>query len=189
MPTPLEELKTELERYGATNDRATAERSRRMLNITRDTGEFLAVLVRATAAKRILEVGTSNGYSTLWLAEAARATGGSVTTLEALDFKIALARENFARSGLASVITPVAGDAICAGWARVPSILFSSIPNARNTRAGGQICAVPCGPEGSWWWTTPRRIPLKWPLWCGWFPPTLGFRRHWFRSAMANFWP
>jgi predicted O-methyltransferase YrrM len=43
-----------------------------MANITRDTGEFLAVLVRATAARRVLEVGTSNGYSTLWLAEAAR---------------------------------------------------------------------------------------------------------------------
>jgi predicted O-methyltransferase YrrM len=111
MPTPLEELKNELERYGATNDRATPERSRRMLNITRDTGEFLAVLVRATAARRILEVGTSNGYSTLWLAEAAQAISGTVTTLEASDFKVALARENFARAELAAVITQIPGDA------------------------------------------------------------------------------
>jgi hypothetical protein len=38
----------------------------RMLNITRDTGEFLGVLVRAATARRVLEIGTSNGYSTLW---------------------------------------------------------------------------------------------------------------------------
>src|SRR5262249_26407999 len=51
------------------NDASTTERARRMLNITRATGEFLAVLVRATLARRVLEIGTSNGYSTLWLGE------------------------------------------------------------------------------------------------------------------------
>ena len=45
------------------NDGAHAERPRRMLNITRDTGELLSLLVRATVARRILEIGTSNGYS------------------------------------------------------------------------------------------------------------------------------
>lgn len=44
MRDSLELLKTELERFGSANDAATNERSRRMLNITRDTGEFLAVL-------------------------------------------------------------------------------------------------------------------------------------------------
>ena len=61
----LEVLKTELERFGEANDAATTDRTGRMLNITRDTGEFLAVLVRATAARRVLEIGTSNGYSGL----------------------------------------------------------------------------------------------------------------------------
>ena len=74
-----------------------------MLNITRDTGEFLAVLVRATLARRVLEIGTSNGYSTLWLASAARAIGGSVTTVEQSDYKVGLASANFARSGLGTV--------------------------------------------------------------------------------------
>ena len=60
-PDTLATLKTELERFGAANDAATNERPRRMLNITRDTGEFLAVLVRATSARRVLEIGTSNG--------------------------------------------------------------------------------------------------------------------------------
>jgi hypothetical protein len=72
-------LKAEPERFGEANDAATNGRPRRMLNITRDTGEFLAVLVRATAARRVLEIGTSNGYSTLWLAGAVRDIGGSVT--------------------------------------------------------------------------------------------------------------
>jgi predicted O-methyltransferase YrrM len=82
-----------------------------MLNITRDTGEFLSVLVRATAARRILEIGTSNGYSTLWLAGAASVTGGSVTTVEFAENKLVLASANFERSGLASVIKLVHDDA------------------------------------------------------------------------------
>ena len=107
----IETLKSELERFGEANDGSTDERPRRMLNITRDTGEFLSVLVRATAARRVLEIGTSNGYSTLWLAEAARATGGMVTTVELSEYKVGLAAANFERSGLASLITLVHDDA------------------------------------------------------------------------------
>src|SRR5207302_4937595 len=47
------------------------------------------------------------GYSTLWLAGAARAIGGTVTTVELSDYKIALATANFARSGVARYISPV----------------------------------------------------------------------------------
>jgi predicted O-methyltransferase YrrM len=111
MTTSLQVLLSELERFGEANDNATTERPRRMLNITRDTGEFLSVLVQATAARRVLEIGTSNGYSTLWLANAARAMGGSVTTVELSDFKVGLARQNFSRSGLAASITLVQDDA------------------------------------------------------------------------------
>lgn len=111
MDDSLETLKAELERFGEANDATTSERPRRMLNITRDTGKFLAVLVRATAARRVLEIGTSNGYSTLWLADAARRIGGSVTTVEFAEYKIGLASANFARSGLAPFITLVPDDA------------------------------------------------------------------------------
>jgi predicted O-methyltransferase YrrM len=111
MTASLQVLLSELERFGEANDNATTERPRRMLNITRDTGGFLAVLVQATAARRVLEIGTSNGYSTLWLANAARAMGGSVTTVELSDFKVGLARQNFSRSGLAASITLVQDDA------------------------------------------------------------------------------
>jgi len=111
MTESLQALLSELERFGEVNDSATAERPRRMLNITRDTGEFLSVLVRATSARRVLEIGTSNGYSTLWLAHAARATGGAVTTVELSDYKAGLARQTFSRSGLAASITLVHDDA------------------------------------------------------------------------------
>lgn len=111
MGDSLEALKAELERLGEANDAATRERPRLMLNITRDTGEFLSVLVRATRARRVLEIGTSNGYSTLWLAEAAKAVGGSVTTVEFAEYKVGLARATFARSGLARTITLVHDDA------------------------------------------------------------------------------
>jgi len=111
MTESLQGLLSELERFGEANDNATAERPRRMLNITRDTGEFLSVLVQATSAQRVLEIGTSNGYSTLWLASAARATGGAVTTVEIADYKVSLARQNFSRSGLAASITLVQDDA------------------------------------------------------------------------------
>jgi predicted O-methyltransferase YrrM len=111
MTGSLQALLSELERFGTANDDTITDRPRRMLNITRDTGEFLSLLVRATAARRILEIGTSNGYSTLWLASAAHATGGTVTTVELSDYKVGLARQNFDRSGLASAITLVQDDA------------------------------------------------------------------------------
>jgi predicted O-methyltransferase YrrM len=107
MDESLEALKAGLERFAEANDAATTERPRRMLNITRDTGEFLGVLVRATTARCVLEIGTSNGYSTLWLAEAARANGGTVTTIELAEHKVGLASTNFARSGLSQFISLV----------------------------------------------------------------------------------
>src|SRR6266699_4418788 len=104
MTDAFDKLLDELEQFGKTNDGSNTERPRRMLNITRDTGELLAVLVRATMARRVLEIGTSNGYSTLWLASAARALGGTVTTVERSDYKVGLATANFARSGLTRYI-------------------------------------------------------------------------------------
>src|SRR5438874_1137109 len=90
MSDQLQSFMAGLEQFGTANDSAMTERPRRMLNITRDTGEFLAVLVRATVARRVLEIGTSNGYSTLWLADAARAIGGAVTTIELSEYKVGL---------------------------------------------------------------------------------------------------
>ncbi|MGA7161729.1 MAG: O-methyltransferase [Bacteroidota bacterium] len=107
----LDSLNAELERFGKSNDELHTDRSRRMHNITRDTGEFLSVLVRTILGRRVLEIGTSNGYSTLWLAEAAKSIGGSVTTIENSEFKIQLASENFTRARISSIINIIHGNA------------------------------------------------------------------------------
>lgn len=111
MPTSLKALLKELETFGISHDAAPQNRGSRMLNITHDTGEFLAVLVRAMGARRVLEIGTSNGYSTLWLAEAAQAINGTVTTVELSAAKVALARDNFRRAQLQERIVQVEGEA------------------------------------------------------------------------------
>lgn len=110
MRKTLAELLVELEKFGKRNDRAAKDVSRCMLNITRETGELFFVLARAAKAKEILEIGTSNGYSTLWWAEAARASKGIVTTVEVSDWKISLAEKNFRKAGLSRFIRQVRGD-------------------------------------------------------------------------------
>lgn len=79
-------------------------------NISRENAVFLSSLLKAMGAKRVLEVGTSNGYSTLWFAEAV-GESGEVVTLEFDAGRAALARENFAKAGLAERITLIQGDA------------------------------------------------------------------------------
>ncbi len=101
----------ELARFGEDNDARQTERPKRMLNITPDTGRLLWILVQAARATRILEVGTSNAYSTIWLADAARATGGHVITLERNPDKVRLARANLARAGLADRVEILEGSA------------------------------------------------------------------------------
>lgn len=76
-----------------------------------DSGRFVYVLALAKAAKSIVEVGTSHGYSTLWLAAAAKVNGGKVVTHDSNLERIAAARKNFTDAGLADVIEIVEGDA------------------------------------------------------------------------------
>ena len=90
------------------------ERGRRdggMWNITPETGRLLYVLAKSAGAKRILEVGTSNGFSTIWLALAARDRAGAVTTIEVSEGKTSLARENFKRAGVEDVVEIINGAA------------------------------------------------------------------------------
>jgi len=107
----IDTLLEQLEREGLENDSGNIERGAKMLNITHDTGEFFRVLVRATGARSILEIGTSNGYSTLWLASSFQGSGARITTIEASPSKTMLARRNFDRSGLAHHINLVQTDA------------------------------------------------------------------------------
>ena len=82
-----------------------------LLAVGPSTGQFLNTLVRDSKATRILEIGTSYGYSTLWLAEAARATGGTVVTIEMHAGKRNYAVDQLARVGLGSIVDARLGDA------------------------------------------------------------------------------
>ena len=82
-----------------------------MWNIPPETGNFLNIQVKASKAKSVLEIGMSNGYSTIWMAEAVKEVGGSVTTLENSSEKVRMAQENFKKVGLDEIITIVEGDA------------------------------------------------------------------------------
>ena len=86
-------------------------RFRRLRQVPPETGRFVALLAASAPAGRSIEIGTSAGYSTLWIALACRALGRRLTTFEALDEKAALARETFALAGVDDVVTLVHGDA------------------------------------------------------------------------------
>ena len=110
MNKELLDLLRELEQFGKANDAATENRSQKMLNITHDTGVFLALLIKAAGCRDVLEIGTSNGYSTLWLADAV-GDDGRVTTVDRAAHKVELAARNFQRAGLAPRVRQVTDDA------------------------------------------------------------------------------
>ena len=92
--------------------RQGAVRDQMLLSVGREAGQFLNTLARDAGAKRILELGTSYGYSTLWLADAAKATGGKVTSLDVADYKQAHAREQLGRVGLQGQVEFHVGDVL-----------------------------------------------------------------------------
>ena len=81
------------------------------LNVTTREGRVLRQLTEALGAKRVVEIGTSSGYSTIWLAMGVRAAGGKVFTHEIDPEKVKLASENFKKAGVDDLITIVEGDA------------------------------------------------------------------------------
>lgn len=103
MNDSIQKLLNELEIFGRTHDG--------YYNISADTGQFFDILVRISKAKSILEVGTSNGYSTIWLGEAAKQNKCKVTTIEINEHKVKMAAENFKRAKLNN-IKMIHGDAL-----------------------------------------------------------------------------
>jgi predicted O-methyltransferase YrrM len=97
-------LLDELHDFGVRHDAGKADRLERMRNLEPDSARMLALLVRATAAKRVLELGTSNGYSTIWLADALHGTGGHLTTVDVDESRTAMARSNVRRAHLHDVV-------------------------------------------------------------------------------------
>jgi len=87
------------------------ERGRRFASVSLNDGRLLRLLTEAVGAKRVIEIGTSTGYSTLWLALALKSTGGKLITHEIDPVRAKMARENFKAAGADDLITIVEGDA------------------------------------------------------------------------------
>lgn len=101
----------ELEQAGRDNDARETDRSRKMLNLERETAELMQMLVRSGKRRRILEIGTSNGYSTIWLAAALPPDAPPLISLERDAAKAEQARVNLARAGLAERVDLLVGEA------------------------------------------------------------------------------
>ncbi|HVV92947.1 MAG TPA: O-methyltransferase [Hyphomicrobiales bacterium] len=99
-------------RRAAEDGDRTLPLDRRLLAVGPETGALLNLLAKGTGARRVLELGTSYGYSTLWFADAARATGGRVLTVELDPAKQDFARRMLERAGLRDVVEFHAGDAL-----------------------------------------------------------------------------
>lgn len=111
MERRVREVLVELEAAGREHDSGEAVHAHRLLNLEPDTAELLAILVRSGRRTRVLEIGTSNGYSTVWLAWALRATGGRLTSIERDAAKQAQADANLRRVGLRAGVDLICGDA------------------------------------------------------------------------------
>jgi len=83
-----------------------------MWNVGREGGALLAWFIRLLDARRVLEIGTSNGVSTIWMARALESTGGALITLEVEPLKVAMATENLTRAGLFETVTIIEGPAV-----------------------------------------------------------------------------
>ncbi len=76
----------------------------RMYTLHPDTSQLLHIMIQASGCKRIVELGVAHGYSTIWLAHAARITGGRVTSLEINPRALDIARKNLDEAGLADYV-------------------------------------------------------------------------------------
>ena len=88
------------------------KRDQFLLPVGKSVGIFLNTLVKESSAQSILEIGTSYGYSTLWLAEAAKETGGKVISLEIDPNKASYAKEKLEKADLIDFVDMRIGDAL-----------------------------------------------------------------------------
>jgi predicted O-methyltransferase YrrM len=111
MEQNLRNLLREIEEHGRENDTQATERARMMLNLEPASAHLISILVRASGVTRAIEIGTSNGYSTIWLAWSLAASGGSIVSIDRNPSKHELARENLRRAGFFGKVDLRTGDA------------------------------------------------------------------------------
>ena len=106
-PRPVERNAAQLKRL---LDQMEAQ-GNRFWSVPRKDGEFLQFLIKATRTKSILELGTSHGYSAIWMGLGLEETGGRLTTIEIDKTRYELARKNVMEAGLSQRVTCMLGDA------------------------------------------------------------------------------
>ena len=104
-------LLDEIDKFGRAQDDAQREHSKKMLNLDPATARLLHFILRSARRRKILEIGTSNGYSTIWIAAAVASAGGEVISIDRSGDKHALARVNLEKAGLAHCVSLIAGEA------------------------------------------------------------------------------
>ena len=111
IPAAIKTRMAELEAIDTRDREDGTARLERLRQIPPVTGKFIALQAAAAPPGDIIEIGTSAGYSTLWLALAARETGQQIITFETLPDKAALARETFHITGQEDIVTLIEADA------------------------------------------------------------------------------
>ncbi len=111
MDKSLREFLRELEEKGLENDARATERPRMMLNLEPASAQLISILVRASGVTRAVEIGTSNAYSTIWLAWSLAPAGGKIVSIDRNPDKHALARENLRRANFMDRVELRTGDA------------------------------------------------------------------------------
>jgi predicted O-methyltransferase YrrM len=111
IPKPVQDRMQFLEERDAKDRKNGTAHIKRLRQIPPETGMLLALLAASAPDGQVLEIGTSGGYSTLWLALACRKRGDRATTFELLPDKADLARETFAKAQVDDVVDLVHGDA------------------------------------------------------------------------------
>jgi caffeoyl-CoA O-methyltransferase len=112
IPKPILSRMVELERTDSRDRTDGTPRMKRLRQIPPEVGKFIAILAATAPAGQCVEIGTSAGYSTLWLALACRAVGRKITTYEILEEKAELARQTFKTTGVGDVVNLVQGNAL-----------------------------------------------------------------------------
>jgi predicted O-methyltransferase YrrM len=90
----------DLYQEGRAHDGPLEDRLLRLRNMTPDAASLIAVLIRVQRSTSVLEIGTSNGYSAIWFADAVRDTGGRLTTVENDGARVEAALGNLAGAGV-----------------------------------------------------------------------------------------
>jgi predicted O-methyltransferase YrrM len=112
IPAPLQRQMRLLEARDAQDRHDGTPRLKRLRQIPAVTGQFLALLALMAPPGKVIEIGTSAGYSTLWLSLACRQRGHKLTTFELLEDKIQLARQTFRTAEVEDTVELVHGDAL-----------------------------------------------------------------------------